>query len=65
MGEGAEETLKETLLLAPSVSNVPSSHSKRDWSIRLTVCLQKKKHKDDTQQDHQHCGQNVNWPGNC
>ena len=41
MGEGAEETLKEALLLAPSVSNVSSSLYKRDWSIRLAVCLQK------------------------
>ena len=41
MGEGAEETLKEASLLAPSLSNVSSSHFKRDWSIRLAVCLQK------------------------
>ena len=41
MGEGAEETLKEASLLPPSVSNVSSSHFKRDWSIRLAVCLQK------------------------
>ena len=65
MGEGAEETLKEASLLAPSVSNVSSSHFKRDWSIRLAVCLQKEKCTDDTQQDPQHCGQNINWSGNC
>ena len=41
MGEGAEETLKEASLLAPSVLNVSSSHFKRDCSIRLAVCLQK------------------------
>ena len=41
MGEGAEETLKEASLLAPSVLNVSLSHFKRDWSIRLAVCLQK------------------------
>ena len=40
-GKGAEETLKEASLLAPSVSNVSSSYFKRDWSIRLAVCLQK------------------------
>ena len=41
MGERAEATLKEASLLAPSASNVSSSHFKRNWSIRLAVCLQK------------------------
>ena len=38
-GEGAEETLKEVSLLAPSVLSVPYSQFKRDWSIQLAVCL--------------------------
>ena len=40
-GEGAEETLKEVSLLAPSVLGVPYGQFKRDWAIQLAVCLQK------------------------
>ena len=42
-GEGAEETLKEVSLLAPSVLGVPYGQFKRDWAIQLAVCLQKEK----------------------
>ena len=63
-GEGAEETLKEPSLLAPSVSNVSSSHFKRDWSIRLAVCLQK----ENAQMIHNKIlsivGKTSIWPGN-
>ena len=39
-GEGAEETLKEVSLLAPSVLGVPYGQFKRDWAVQLAVCLQ-------------------------
>ena len=40
-GETAEETLKEVSMLAPPVLGVSCQKFRRDWSVQLSLCLQK------------------------
>ena len=40
-GETAEETLKEVSMLAPPVLGVPCQKFRRDWSVQLSLRLQK------------------------